>query len=140
MKDEIKHYFFNDGDAQACTYTRNPFTAKTDDLPVGTSEQEELIDLQFDKGAREKFKDFKLASFRLNVSSSYSTLAKNAITQLLVFSTTSECEQGFSNFLVIKSKARNHLENPGHDFRCSMSKISPRLAKLVEEKQAQPLH
>ena len=42
-QDEIKHYFFNDGDAQACTYTRNPFTAKPDDLPVGTGEQEELI-------------------------------------------------------------------------------------------------
>ena len=28
----------NDGDAQACTYIRNPFTAKPDDLPVGTGE------------------------------------------------------------------------------------------------------
>ena len=31
MKDEIKH-LFNDGDAQACTYTENPFTAKPDYL------------------------------------------------------------------------------------------------------------
>ena len=51
LKDEIKQYFFNDGDAQACTYIRNPFTVKSGDLPVGTGEQEELIDLQCDEGA-----------------------------------------------------------------------------------------
>ena len=45
FKHEIKDYFFNDGYAQACTYTRNPFTAKPDYLPVGTGEQEELINL-----------------------------------------------------------------------------------------------
>ena len=32
-KDEIKQYF-NDDDAQACTYIRNRFTAEPDDLPV----------------------------------------------------------------------------------------------------------
>ena len=63
LKDEIKHYFFNDGDAQACTYTRNPFTSKLDDLLVETGVQEELIDLQCDEGVQEKFKDFTLANF-----------------------------------------------------------------------------
>ena len=77
---EIKHYFFNDVDAQACTYTRNQFTSKPDNLPVATGEQEELIDLQCDAGAQEKFKDFTLVNFCLNISSSYPTVAKNAIT------------------------------------------------------------
>ena len=140
LKDEIKRYFFNDGDAQACICTWKPFTAKPDDLPVGTGEQEELIDLQCDEGAQEKFKDFTLANFWLNVSFSYPTLAKNAITQLLVFPATWECKQGFSFFLTIKSKTADRLVNPEHDFRCFVSKISPRLAKLVEEKQAQPSH
>ena len=54
LKDEIKHYFFNDGDAQA--YTWNPFTAKPEDPPVRTGKQEELIDLQRDEGPQEKFK------------------------------------------------------------------------------------
>ena len=61
--DEIKQYFFNDGDAQACTYIWNPFTAKPGHLPVITGEQEELIDLQCDKGAQEKFENQKLAEF-----------------------------------------------------------------------------
>ena len=69
--------------------------------------------------------------------SRYLALAKNAIPQLPIFSTTWECEQGFSTFLTIKSKTRNPLVNPEHDFQCSVSKISPRFAKLVEEKQAQ---
>ena len=68
LKDEIKQYFFNDGDAQACTYIRNPFTAKPDDLPVGTGEQEKLIDLQCDEDTQEKFKDYTLANFWLNVT------------------------------------------------------------------------
>ena len=80
LEDEIKHYFFNDGDPQACTCIRNPFTAKPDDLPMGTGEQEELIDLQCNEDTQEKFKDFTLANFWFNVSSSNPTLAKNAIT------------------------------------------------------------
>ena len=140
LKDEIKQYFFNDGDTQACTYIRNPFTVKPGDLPVGTGKQEELIDLQCDEGAQEKFKNHKLADFWLNISPYYPPQAKNAIPQLLIFPTTWECEQGFSTFLTIKSKTRNRLLNPEHNFRCSVSKVSLRLAKLVEEKQAQTSH
>ena len=63
LKDKIMHYFFHDNIAQACTYTQNPFTAKPDDLSMKTGEQEELIDLQCDKGGLERFKDFTLANF-----------------------------------------------------------------------------
>ena len=136
FKDEIKQYFFNSGDAQACTHIRNPFTVNPGNLSVGTGEQEELIDLQCIEGAQEKFKSPKLAEFWLNVSPSYLALAKNAIPQLLIFPTTWECKQRFSTFLTIKSKTRNCLVNPEHNFRYSVSKISPSLAKLVEENQA----
>ena len=88
MKNKITQYFFNDGDAQACTYIRNPFTAKPDDLSVGTGKKEELIDLQCDEGAQEKFKDYTLAKFWLNVSTSCLVLAKNTIPQLPIFPTT----------------------------------------------------
>ena len=69
-----------------------------------TDEQEELIDLQCDEGVQEKFKNHKMAEFRLNVSPSYTALAKNEIPQLLIFPTTWEWKQGFSTFLTIKSK------------------------------------
>ena len=51
LKDEIKQNLFNNVDAQACTCIWNPFTVKPGDLPVGTGEQEEPIDLQCDEGA-----------------------------------------------------------------------------------------
>ena len=63
LKDEIKHYIFSNGDEQECTYTRNPFTAKPDDLPVRTGKRKELFDLQCDKVAQGKFKDFTLTNF-----------------------------------------------------------------------------
>ena len=135
LKDEIKQYLFNNGDAQACSYIRNPFTVKPGHLPGGTGEQEELIDLQCDEGAQEKFKTHKLAEFWVNISPSYPAQAKNAIPQFLIFSTW-QCEQEFSIFLTIKLKTRNRLVNPEHNFQYSVSKISPRLAKLVKEKQA----
>ena len=140
LKDEIKQYFFNDGDAQACTYIWNSFTAKPDDFLVGTGEQEELIDLQCDEGAQEKFKDYTLANFWLNVITSYPALAKNAIPQLLHISNNMGMRTGIFYFSYNQVEKRNRLVNPEHDFRCSMSKISPRFAKLVEEKQAQPSH
>ena len=58
---EIKHYFFNDGDAQACTYTLNPFVAKPDNVQVGTGEQEELINLQCDEDAQQKILHFPIS-------------------------------------------------------------------------------
>ena len=139
LKNDIKKCFFNDGNAQACTYNWKPLTVKRENLPVETGEQQ-LIDLQCAECAQEKFKNHKLAKFWLDTSLSYPALEKNAIPQLLIFPTTRECEQEFSTFLTIKSKTRNRLLNSKHNFRCSVSKISPRLAKLVEEKQAQPLH
>ena len=112
LKDEIKQYFFDDGNAQACNYIRNPFTVKPGDLPVGTGEQKELIDLQYNESAQEKFKNHKSVDFWLNANSSYPALTKNVIPQLLIFSTTWECEQGFSTILTINSKTRNCLVNP----------------------------
>ncbi|KAF2357269.1 hypothetical protein FHG87_011977 [Trinorchestia longiramus] len=53
---------------------------------------------------------------------------------------TWECEQGFSAFMTIKSKSRNRLDAPEHDFRCAVSKVMPRIDQLVEKKQIQPLH
>ena len=35
----------------------------------------------------------------------------------------------------IKSKNRNRLSAPGHDFRCAISKVMPRIDHLVKDKQ-----
>ncbi|KAF2361138.1 Protein of unknown function DUF4817 [Trinorchestia longiramus] len=53
---------------------------------------------------------------------------------------TWECEQGFLVFMTIKSKSRNRLDAPEHDFRCAVSKVMPRIDQLGEKKQIQPSH
>ncbi|KAF2358686.1 Ribonuclease H-like domain [Trinorchestia longiramus] len=112
----------------------------TADLPVGTGEQEELIDIQTDETANTKRKVCSHLNFWVNMASSYPTLARHGVPQLLIFPSTWECEQGFSAFMAIKSKSRNRLDAPEHDFRCAVSKVMPRIQQLVERKQIQPLH
>ncbi|XP_068212634.1 zinc finger BED domain-containing protein 5-like [Palaemon carinicauda] len=90
------------------------------DLPVGTGEQEELIDIQADKTAKTKHKECSPLNFWVSMASSYPTLARHAVPQLLIFPSTWECEQGFSAFMAIKSKSWNPLAAPGHDFRCAV--------------------
>ncbi|XP_068239967.1 zinc finger BED domain-containing protein 5-like [Palaemon carinicauda] len=110
------------------------------DLPVGAGEQEELIDIQADETAKTKHKECFPLNFWVSMASSYPTLARHAVPQLLIFPSTWECEQRFLAFMAIKSKSRNCLAAPGHDFRRAVSKVMPRIDQLVEKKQIQPLH
>lgn len=137
LKTELKHYF---PDVTCCAYIANPFSVDPADLPVGTGEQEELIDIQADETAKTKHKECSPVNFWVSMASTYPTLARHAVPQLLIFPSTWECEQGFSAFTTIKSKSRNRLAAPGHDFRCAMSKVLPRIDQLVEKKQMQPSH
>ncbi|KAF2358175.1 hypothetical protein FHG87_011069 [Trinorchestia longiramus] len=110
------------------------------DLPVGTGEQEELIDIHADDTAKMKHKECPPLNFWVSLVSSYPTLARHAVPQLLIFPLTWECEQGFSAFMTIKSKSQNRLDEPEQDFRSAMSKVMHRIDQLVEKKQIQPSH
>lgn len=129
LKTELKHYF----PGVTCAYITNPFSIDPADLPVGTGEQEALIDIQSDETAKAKHKECCPINFWVSMASSYPTLAHRAVPQLLIFPSTWECEQGFSVMLNIKSKSRNRLAAPGHDFRCAVSKVMPRIDQLVEK-------
>ena len=48
-KKELMHYF---PDVTSCAYCINPFFVDPADLPVGTGEEEELIDIQTDEAAK----------------------------------------------------------------------------------------
>ena len=49
------------------------------------------------------------------------------------FPSTWECKQGFLALMTIKSKSRNCLGMPEHDFRCAVSKVVPCIDQLVEK-------
>ncbi|KAF2345500.1 HAT C-terminal dimerization domain [Trinorchestia longiramus] len=134
LKTELKHYF---PDVTCCAYVANPFSV---DLPIGTGEQEELIDIHADETAKMKHKECPPLNFWVSMASSYPTLARHAVPQLLIFPSTWECEQGFSAFMTIKSKSQNRLDDCEQDFRCAVSKVMLHIDQLVEKKQIQPSH
>ena len=137
LRTEMMHYF---PDLVSCTYAVNPFCTDPALLPVGTGEHEEIIDLQVDNTAKAKHMECSPINFWLVVGSTYPTLAKNAISQLLVFPYTWECEQGFSALMAIKCKSWNRLTEPGHDFRRALSNVEPRIDHPVQKKQMHPSH
>ena len=89
LRTEMMHYF---QDFVSCTYAVNPFCK---DPALRTGEQEEVIDIQVDNTVKAKQMECSPIDIWLIMGSTYPTLAKNAIPQLLVFSSTWECEQGF---------------------------------------------
>ena len=138
LKEELEQYF---PEVPSCKYATNPFSVISHDLAVGTGEQEELIDLQEDNDAKIRHRDHRAITFWLDVAASYPTLASRAVSQLLVFPSTWECEQGFSTFLNIKLKKRNRLVAPKHDFPCAVSKsIKLHFDRLMDNKQSQKSH
>ncbi|KAF2350628.1 hypothetical protein FHG87_018616 [Trinorchestia longiramus] len=120
LKTELKHYF---PDVTCCAYVANQFSVDPADLAVGTREQKELIGIQTDETAKMKHKECSPLNFWVTIASSYSTQTRHAVPQLLIFPSSWECEQGFSAFMTIKSKSRNRLDTPEHDFRCGVSKV-----------------
>ena len=126
------HYFPN---IDSSPYVSNPFFLDPSVLPVGTGEQEEIIEIQSDKAAKIKHKKCCPINFWVMMSSTCPTLAQTAIPQLLVFPSTRECEQGFSAMMSIKSKSRNRLTSTSHDLRCAVSTVAPPINQLVQEKQ-----
>ena len=137
LKTVLLNYF---PDVACCAYFINPFFIDPADVPVGTGEKEELIDIQTDERAKIKHKECCPINFWLSVASSYPNSARVAVSRLLIFSFTWECEQGFSALLTIKSKSRNRLGTPEHGFRCAVSEVIPRIDQLVEKKQLYPSH
>ena len=125
----------------SCTYSINPFFVDPADLRVGTGEQEELIDIYTDKAAKIKYKECGCSvNFWLSMESSYPNLADHAVPQLLIFPSMWESEQGFSALISIKSKIWNRLAAHGHDFRCALNQVIPRIDPLVEKKQLHSSH
>ncbi|XP_068203550.1 zinc finger BED domain-containing protein 5-like [Palaemon carinicauda] len=100
LKTELKHHF---PDVTCFAYVANPFSVDPANLPVATGEQEELIDIQADETTKTKHKECSPLNFWVSRASSYPTLARHAVPQLLIFPSTWECEQGFSAFMAIKS-------------------------------------
>ena len=86
LKKELMHYF---PDITSCVYCIKPFFVDPADLPVGSGEQKELIDIQTDEAARFKYEEFGCPiNFWLSMESYYPNTATHAVPQLLIFPST----------------------------------------------------
>ena len=119
LEAELMHYF---PAMERCAYLNNPFTINPSLLPVGTREQEDIIDIQCDQAARTKHKECSPLNFWLSMSSTYQSLAPNAIPHLLVFPCTWECDQGFSAMMSIRVVSRAGLFRSGSGLK--LKKVS----------------
>ena len=118
-------------------FVRNPFRCSVDSIP--DEQQDELIDLQNDSTAKDLFDDNTVKEFWIHLIGSYPNVAKVALRSVLPFVSTYLCESGFSTMLHIKTAQRNRLELED-DMRCGFSETSPRMDKLLKNKQCQMSH
>ena len=80
LRTELMHYF---PDAVSCTYAVNPFCTDPALLPVGTGEQELIIDIQVDDTSKAKQKECSLRDSWLSVGSTYPTSTRTAVPLLI---------------------------------------------------------
>ena len=106
LGDEFKRYFPGINTEEiSMRLTRNPFICQVDDVPEDM--QNEFLELKHDSSAKDEFHAQDLEEFLINMRGAYPQLSNNALTILILFSTTYLCESGFSTLLTIKPKARN---------------------------------
>ena len=74
LKTELQYYFPN---KDSSPYVSNPFFVDPFVLPVGTGEQEEIIDIQSDEAAKIKHEECFPINFWLTMSSTYPSGSKS---------------------------------------------------------------
>ncbi len=119
------------------SFVRNPFNVEPDIIP--DSEQDEFLEMKFDSGMKEFFKEHSIQEFWSQASVSHPRVGMLGLKTLLPFASTYLCESNFSELLQIKIKTRNRL-GVEYDMRCALSTTVPKINTLVLKKQAQPSH
>ncbi|KAJ4920278.1 hypothetical protein JOQ06_024417 [Pogonophryne albipinna] len=139
LKNEFNSYFPDiDNKSSTLDWVRNPFvTCINSSIPARL--QEDLIDVSSDRSLKMRYSSTPLTQFWCGVEKEYPELGKHALNELLPFGSTYLCEVTLSAMTHIKTKHRNRLilEN---NLVTAVATISPRLTKLMREKQAQVSH
>lgn len=142
LKEEMSHYFsaqeLSENTGQR--WVINPFlNAAIGEASLATNLKENLLELSADGMLHLEFKSVNLDTFWLKRKSEYPELTTEALKCLIPFATSYLCELTFSSMAQIKNKQRNRL-NLENDLILNVAKTDPRWQKLVDKKQAQPLH
>ncbi|CAM4627417.1 unnamed protein product [Lepidochelys olivacea] len=128
--------------AATCVCATNPLSENTEaKLPSNVPSKllEELIDISSDSSLRTRCKEMPLETFWCECSNEYITASSAALKSLIPFAATYLCETGFSAMPSRKTKYRTRT-NIDRGVRLCLSKIPPRLDRIVDQHQQQVAH
>ena len=109
-----------------------------DDIDDENKLKDDLIKLKASSRLNMQFSTVASPSeFWASNHEAFPNLAPKALRVTLPFVTTYLCEAGFSALVVMKTKLRARL---GSEIRVAISKTTPRIKHLVENKQEHPSH
>lgn len=141
LQDRIAAYFDDDIESMKVKkWMRFPFSDAVDQISDDDFEmKEEIIVMKEDSSLETEFKEIPLPEFWIRRLNHFPKLASAALSVLLIFPTSWECESAFSQIAIMKNKFRNRLCIEA-DARVALASTEPRIDKLVKAKQHHPSH
>lgn len=127
-------------DSNGVLWVVNPFSDQVVTKAELTARQhDQLIEISSDQSAKLTFNSACIDKFWIGIKNEYPELSTKALQTLMPFSTSYNCEQGFSKMVNIKTKSRNRLTLENDILLC-ITKLIPDIKKLVNSKQAHVSH
>ena len=105
-------------------------------MPDDDNLKEDLIEMKSCQRLQLLFNKLKLEDFQCAEMKAFPSLAMNAMTVVLPFSTTYFCESGFSTMMYIKNNHRYRLQLED-DLWIVWSKTEPSLERILKMRQQQ---
>ncbi|XP_060758376.1 zinc finger BED domain-containing protein 5-like [Neoarius graeffei] len=140
LNSDFNQYFQDiDKKSESLDWVRDQFTATESSNKLPARLQEQLLDVSSDRGLKVAHREKTLTEFWCNMEKEYPELGKHALIELLPFGSTYMCEVTFSALTHIKTNKRNRLDVE-NSLLAAVSTLSPDLAKLMKDKQAQVSH
>lgn len=119
-------------------WIRNPFGDKTYlervTSKLSAREVDSLVDIASDGALQMAFKQKSLTDFWIHIQPEHPELVESALKILMPFSTTYNCEVGFSALVGLKTKQRNQI-NVGPCMRLRLSSLEPDIQSVMQNMQ-----
>ncbi|XP_068238411.1 zinc finger BED domain-containing protein 5-like [Palaemon carinicauda] len=133
-------YYFPDICTENYDWIRDPFVASiSTQSQLTLMEEEQLVELRHDRDLKLHMQ-LPLDEFWVQIKTKYPHVAKKALVVLIQFSTSYQCELGFSALANIKTNKRERLKTLEEKMRVCLSTIQPNVKRICQSHQAQTSH
>ncbi|XP_068228168.1 zinc finger BED domain-containing protein 5-like [Palaemon carinicauda] len=137
---QLQHYF-PDICIENYDWIRNPFVASiSTQYQLTLMEEEQLVELRHDRDLNLLHMQLPTDEFWVQIKTKYPHVAKKALVMLIQFSTSYQCELGFSTLANIKTNKRERLKTFEEVVRVFLSTIQPNVKRIFQSHQAHTSH